>query len=422
MSNLTIIIICLLFSAFFSGMEIAFVASNKLRIELDKKQGLLSSRIISLITARPGQYITTMLVGNTIALVVYGSFMAKILEPLVVRITSSAIGILGIQTIISAIIILLTAEFLPKTLVRINPNLVLRFMSSAVALFYILLYPITRSTMWIINLIINKIVSDSHTNKYYKNKVFGKVDLYHLISESREEYAEEVQEENEIKLFQNALEFSNVKLRDCMIPRAEIVAMELNSTVDELTQKFIETGLSKILIYNETIDNIMGYITSKELFKSLSDIKSRLINISYVPETMNANKLLRKLIQEKKSIAAVVDEFGGISGMVTIEDIIEEIFGEIVDEHDTIELTEKQLNDKEYIFSGRLEIDYINYKYKLKIKESEEYDTLAGFIFYHYENIPKMNESFSIDNFRFKVLKVSKTRLEIVHMTIIDSN
>jgi CBS domain containing-hemolysin-like protein len=422
MSNMTIIIICLLFSAFFSGMEIAFVASNKLRIELDKKQGLLSSRIISLITAHPGQYITTMLVGNTIALVVYGSFMAKILEPLVVKITSSAIGILGIQTIISAIIILLTAEFLPKTLVRINPNLVLRFMSSAVALFYILLYPVTRSTMWIINLIINKIVSDSHTNKYYKNKVFGKVDLYHLISESREEYAEEVQEENEIKLFQNALEFSNVKLRDCMIPRAEIVAMELNSTVDELTQKFIETGLSKILIYNETIDNILGYITSKELFKSLSDIKSRLINISYVPETMNANKLLRKLIQEKKSIAAVVDEFGGISGMVTIEDIIEEIFGEIVDEHDTIELTEKQLNDKEFIFSGRLEIDYINYKYKLKIKESEEYDTLAGFIFYYYENIPKTNESFTIDNFRFKVLKVSKTRLEIVHMTIIDSD
>ncbi len=422
MSNMTIIIICLLSSAFFSGMEIAFVASNKLRIELDKKQGLLSSRIISLITAHPGQYITTMLVGNTIALVVYGSFMAKILEPLIVKITSSAIGILGIQTIISAIIILLTAEFLPKTLVRINPNLVLRFMSSAVALFYILLYPITRSTMWIINLIIDKIVSDSHSNKYYKNKVFGKIDLYHLISESREEYAEEVQEENEIKLFQNALEFSNVKLRDCMIPRAEIVAMELNSTVDELTQKFIETGLSKILIYNETIDNILGYITSKELFKSLSDIKSRLINISYVPETMNANKLLRKLIQEKKSIAAVVDEFGGISGMVTIEDIIEEIFGEIVDEHDTIELIEKQLNDKEFIFSGRLEIDYINYKYKLKIKESEEYETLAGFIFYHYENIPKMNESFTIDNFRFKVLKVSKTRLEIVHMTIVDSD
>jgi len=422
MSNLTVIIICLLFSAFFSGMEIAFVASNKLRIELDKKQGLLSSKVISLITAHPGQYITTMLVGNTIALVVYGSFMAKILEPLVMKFTSSAIGILLIQTFISAIIILLTAEFLPKTLVRINPNLVLRIMSSSVALFYILLYPITRSTMWIINLIINKIVSESHNNRYYKNKVFGKVDLDHLISEGREEYFEEEEDENEIKLFQNALEFSSVKLRDCMIPRAEIVTMELNSTVDELTQKFIETGLSKILIYNETIDNILGYITSKELFKSISDIKSRLINISYVPETMNANKLLRKLIQEKKSIAAVVDEFGGISGMITIEDIIEEIFGEIVDEHDTIELTEKQLNEREFIFSGRLEIDYINDKYRLKIKESEEYDTLAGFIFYYYENIPKMNESFTIDNFKFKVLKVSKTRLEIVHMTIIDSD
>jgi CBS domain containing-hemolysin-like protein len=422
MSNLTVIIICLLSSAFFSGMEIAFVASNKLRIELDKKQGLLSSRIISLVTANPGQYITTMLVGNTIALVVYGSYMAKILEPLIVRFTSSEIGILLIQTVFSTLIILLTAEFLPKTLVRINPNLVLKVLSSAVALFYILLYPVTRSTMWIINLIINKIVSDDHTNRYYKNKVFGKIDLDHLISESREDYNEEESDENEIKLFQNALEFSNVKLRDCMIPRAEIVAMELNCTTDELTQKFIETGLSKILIYNETVDNVMGYITSKELFKSFSDIKSRLIPVSYVPETMNANKLLRKLIQEKKSIAAVVDEFGGISGMVTIEDIIEEIFGEIVDEHDTIELTEKQLSDKEFIFSGRLEIDYINEKYRLNIKESDEYDTLAGFIFYHYENIPKMNESFTIDNFRFKVLKVSNTRLEIVHMTIIDGD
>ncbi len=419
MSDLTIIIICLLFSAFFSGMEIAFLASNKLRIELDKKQGLLSSRIISLITANPGQYITTMLVGNTVALVVYGSYMAKILEPLVVRLTSSAIGILLIQTVLSTLIILITAEFLPKTLVRINPNLVLNVMSSAVALFYILLYPVTRSTMWIINLIIDNIVSDSHTNRYYKNKVFGKIDLDHLISEGREEYSEEESEESEIKLFQNALEFSNVKLRDCMIPRAEIVAMELKSTIDELTQKFIETGLSKILIYNETIDNVLGYITSKELFKSLSDIKSRLIPVSYVPETMNANKLLRKLIQEKKSIAAVVDEFGGISGMVTIEDIIEEIFGEIVDEHDTIELTEKQLSDREFIFSGRLEIDYINEKYRLNIKESDEYDTLAGFIIYHYENIPEMNESFTIDNFKFKVLKVSNTRLEIVHMTII---
>ena len=422
MSNLTIILISLLFSAFFSGMEIAFVASNKLRIELDKKQGLLSSRIISIFTSHPGQYITTMLVGNTIALVVYGSVMAKILEPVIEKFTSSSTGILIIQTIISALIILITAEFLPKTLVRINPNTVLKYLSAPVALFFILFYPVTKSTIWIINIIIKTFFPHSRSEIYYKNKIFGKVDLDYLISESTEESDEEEKDENDLKLFQNALEFSNVKLRDCMIPRAEIVAMELNSSVDELSQRFIETGFSKILIYNETIDNILGYITSKELFKNPSDIKSGLINISYVPETMAANKLLRKLIQEKKSLAAVVDEFGGISGMVTIEDIIEEIFGEIEDEHDMIELVEKQLNDKEYIFSGRLEIDYINDKYKLNIEESEDYDTLAGFIFYHYEKIPKMSERFTIDNFEFKILKVSKTRIEVVHLSIIENN
>jgi CBS domain containing-hemolysin-like protein len=422
MSNLTIILISLLFSAFFSGMEIAFVASNKLRIELDKKHGLLSSRIISLFTSHPGQYITTMLVGNTIALVVYGSVMARILEPVIERLTSSATGILVIQTIISALIILITAEFLPKTLVRINPNMVLKLLSAPVALFFILFYPVTRSTIWIINLVIKTFFPHSRSDMYYKNKIFGKVDLDYLISESTEESVEEEGDENDLKLFQNALEFSNVRLRDCMIPRAEIVAMELDSSVDELSQRFVETGFSKILIYNETIDNILGYITSKELFKNPDNIKSGLINISYVPETMAANKLLRKLIQEKKSLAVVVDEFGGISGMVTIEDIIEEIFGEIEDEHDIIELVEKQLSDKEYIFSGRLEIDYINEKYKLNIKESEEYDTLAGFIFYHYEKIPKMNERFTIDNFEFKILKVSKTRLEVVHLSIIEND
>jgi CBS domain containing-hemolysin-like protein len=422
MSNLTIILFSLIFSAFFSAMEIAFVASNKLRIELDKKQGLLSSRIISIFTSHPGQYITTMLVGNTIALVVYASVMARILEPVIARLTSSATGILVIQTIISALIILITAEFLPKTLVRINPNMVLRFLSAPVALFFILFYPVTKSTIWIINLVIKTFFRHNQSEIYYKNKIFGKVDLDYLISEGRAESDEEEKEENDLKLFQNALEFSNVRVRDCMIPRAEIVAMELNSSVDELSQKFIETGYSKILIYTDTIDNIIGYVTSRELFRNPADIMSGLINISYVPETMAANKLLRKLIQEKKSLAAVVDEFGGISGMVTIEDIIEEIFGEIEDEHDVIELVENQLNDREYIFSGRLEIDYINDKYKLNIKESEDYDTLAGFIFYRYEKIPKMNERFIIDNFEFKILKVSKTRIEVVHLSVLEKD
>jgi CBS domain containing-hemolysin-like protein len=257
------------------------------------------------------------------------------------------------------------------------------------------------------------------TDTYYNNKVFGKIDLDHLISESQEEQIEGESDESDIKLFQNALEFSNVKLRDCMIPRAEIIAMEVSNSVDELKQKFIETGLSKILIFDGTIENILGYYTSKELFKDPSDIKSGLINVSYVPETMAANKLLRKLIQEQKSIAAVVDEFGGISGIVTIEDIIEEIFGEIEDEHDTSELVEKKISDTEFVFSGRLEIDYINDKYNLKIHESEEYDTLAGFIFYHHKSIPKINERFIINNLEFKIIKASNTKIKVVYMQVI---
>lgn len=422
MSNFTIIIITILFSAFFSGMEIAFIASNKLRIELDKKQGLFYTRIISVFAHRPGQYITTMLIGNNIALVVYGLIMAKILEPVILTYTSSASVILAIQTIISTLVILITAEFLPKTLVRINPNLVLKYMSSPIILFYIIFYPLTRSIIWLINIILGSVLNIKQSDMYYKKKIFGKVDLDHLIIESQEEKYQKISAENDIKLFQNALEFSNVKLRDCMIPRAEIVALELNTSIDELKQKFIETGFSKILIYEESIDNITGYFTSKELFKNPTNIKSKLINLSYVPETMAANKLLRILIQEHKSIAAVVDEFGGISGMVTIEDIIEEIFGEIEDEHDMIELVEKQLSNNEYIFSGRLEIDYINDNYDLKIKESEEYDTLAGFIFYHHKSIPKMNERFTIDNLEFKILKASNTKINVVYLQLINNS
>jgi CBS domain containing-hemolysin-like protein len=418
-SNLTVIIITLLLSAFFSGMEIAFIASNKLRIELDKKQNLFYTKIISVFTFHPGQYITTMLIGNNIALVVYGLVMAKILEPVIINFTNSALLTLTIQTIISTLLILFTAEFLPKTLVIINPNLVLKYMSSPVILFYIIFYPLTKSIIWLINLILKNVFDIQPTDTYYKKKVFGKIDLDHLISESTEDQAERESDESDIKLFQNALEFSNVRIRDCMIPRAEIVAMEVNSSVEELKQTFIETGFSKVLIYKESIDNIIGYFTSKELFKNPSNLKSTLISVSYVPETMAANKLLRKLIQEHKSIAAVVDEFGGISGMVTIEDIIEEIFGEIEDEHDTVELMEKQISYNEYVFSGRLEIDYINEKYNLKIDESEEYDTLAGFIFYHYKSIPKINERFTVHNMEFKIIKASSTRIKVVYLQVI---
>ncbi len=420
MSSLTIIILALLMSAFFSGMEIAFVASNKLRIELDKRHGLFSSKIISILTLNPGQYITTMLVGNNIALVVYGLFMAKILEPYIEMVISSEIGILLIQTVVSTLIILVTAEFLPKTFVRINPNLVLNVLAMPVFLFYILLYPLVFLIVSFVNIILKNFIKAGNLN-LNKNAVFGKIDLYHLISEGSEEAADANSDLDELKLFQNALEFSNVKVRDCMIPRTEIVAMEIISDIEDLKQRFIETGFSKILIYDESFDNFVGYVTSKELFKNPKSIGDQIIEVDFVPETMAANTLLQKLINEHKSMTLVVDEFGGISGLVTIEDIIEEIFGEIEDEHDSTELVERQIGDTDFLFSARLEIDYLNEKYNLNIPESEEYETLAGLIFYHHESIPKMYERIIIDSLEFKILKVSKTRIELVQLKILQN-
>ena len=419
MNYLVIIIITLLFSAFFAGMEIAFLASNKLRLELNKKQGLFSARFISVFLANPSQYIATMQVGNNIALVIYSLAMASILEPLIRLFTDAELTILIVQTLVSTFIILIAAEFLPKTLVRINPNMILNFMALPMIIIYFLLYPVTYFITWISNLILKSLSKSSDGNRFH-NVVFNKIDLDHLINESQQEKGEQyLDDETEIKLFQNALDFSNVKLRDCMVPRTEIAALEVNSTVDELKNKFIETGFSKILIYEDTNDNIIGYATSKDLFKNPPTIKSKLIPLSYVPETMAANKLLQKFIQERKGVAVVVDEFGGISGMLTIEDIMEEIFGEIEDEHDTDEFIEKKIGVDSYLFSGRLEIEYLNEQYQLSISESEEYDTLAGFIMFHYENVPKFNEIVTIGHFEFKILKVSRTRIELVQMKIL---
>ncbi|MBN2763488.1 MAG: HlyC/CorC family transporter, partial [Bacteroidales bacterium] len=269
------------------------------------------------------------------------------------------------------------------------------------------------------NLIIKRI-RKSGAEERQSMTVFGKVDLDYLISEGQHHDGDQyLDDKTEIKLFQNALDFSSVKLRDCMVPRTEIVALEVNNTIEELKQRFVETGFSKILIYEDSIDNIIGYVTSKDLFKNPSSIKSKLIPLSYVPETMAANKLLHKFIKERKGMAVVVDEFGGISGMITIEDIMEEIFGEIEDEHDTDEFIEKIISENTYTFSGRLEIDYLNEQYPLSIPESEDYDTLAGFIMFHYESIPKLNEILTIEHFEFKILKVSHTRIELVQMKII---
>lgn len=420
MNSFLLILLSLILSAFFSGVEIAFISSNRLRIELDKKQGLFSAKIISLFVNNPGKFLTTMLAGNNIALVFYGILMANILEPVISMVFNSSISILIIQTIISTLLILVTAEFLPKIVFRSIPNLTLNMFSIPGLVFYIIFYPLTTLIVWLSETIINGLhKSDNQVIK--SRQVFNKIDLVDLIHQSGENEPDDRSSDNDLKLFQNALGFSSVKVRDCMVPRTEIYAIEFDTPIEELHQKFISTGFSKILIYKENIDNIVGYITSKTLFKKIKSLNNWLIEVPFVPETMSARRLLEKLIQAKKSLAVVVDEFGGISGMLTIEDIIEEIFGEIEDEHDTTELIEKQINENEYLFSGRLEIDYLNEKYHLKIPESEDYETLAGFIFHRHENIPLINENIIIDHFIFKILKVSKTKIDLVHLKISDN-
>jgi CBS domain containing-hemolysin-like protein len=412
---LIIVIISLLFSAFFSGMEIAFVASNKLRIELEKKQGRFPSRIISFFSKHPGQYIATMLVGNNIALVVYGIFMAILLEPFIIRHFPSDISILIIQTILSTLVILFAAEFLPKTIFRNNPNSLLKIFTLPVLFFYGLLFPLAVFTTWLSNTMLRKIFRVD-ISKSGRNTVFGKVDIDNFLTESQKDQKKDEEIGHDIKIFQNALDFSSVKLKECIVPRNEIVALEVNKSVEELKQAFIETGFSKILIYLESIDNIIGYVHSLEMFNKPQTIREKLYKLPIVPETMPANKLLGLLTREHKSIALVVDEFGGTAGIVTLEDIVEEIFGEIEDEHDNIELVDKQITDNEYIFSGRLEIDYVNNKYDLSVPESDEYETIAGFILHHYPNIPKMNETIIIDPFEIKILDVSPTRIELISL------
>ena len=415
MQNLLIILVSLLFSAFFSGMEIAFVSSNKLRIELDKKQGAFGSRIISIFTSHPGQYIATMLVGNNISLVIYGILMALVLEPVFSPWTDSKSLIMVLQTVISTLIILILAEFLPKTLFRISPNTSLKIFSVPVMLFYICLFPVSRLMIGLSAFIMRYIMQVPRNMSAYPD-AFGKVDLDHLVSESSPEHDPEGDTEHEMKFFQKALDFSNVRLRDCMVPRTEMVALEESSSMEELRQRFIETGLSKILIYRETTDNILGYVNSKELFRNPDNLGSMIISLPIVPETMPANKLLQSFIKENKSISLVVDEFGGTSGIVTMEDILEEIVGEIEDEHDSSELREEMVSENEFIFSARHEIDYLNEKYRLDIPKTDEYETLAGIILHYYESIPKINDRIQIGHFTLRILDVTETRIELVQL------
>ena len=412
-----IIVVTLLFSAFFSGMEIAFLSANKLRLELDKTKGSLAAKVVSIFSENPGRYIVTMLIGNNTALVIYGIFMAEVLEPVLGRFVHAETWILILQTIISTLVILILAEFIPKALFHSLPNTFLNLFALPVAFFYYLFYPVAQLTILLSNALLRIFFKVKDPHKPI-NQVFGKADLERLLDESQETISEE--EEHNIRIFQNALDFSNVKLRECLVPRTELVALDKSASFEEIRNTFIETGLSKLLIYDGNIDNIIGYVKIKDFFTDPKSLDEVLQPILIVPETMPANKLLSLFVEEKKNIALVVDEFGGTAGIVTIEDILEEIFGEIEDEHDSSELMEKELAPGEYLFSGRLEVDYLNEKYGLGIPEKDDYETLAGFILFHHESLPKPNQRIIIKPFEIHIIKTSETRVELVRLKKIE--
>ena len=413
------IILTIIFCFFFSGLEIAFLSANKLKIELDNKQGKLPAKIISRFSKIPSKFIGTMLVGNNISLVIYGLSMAKLLELPIKNVLPNDFKtegiVLFIQTFISTMLILISAEYFPKAIFRLNPNGILNVLAFPILIIYYLLYPLVYLIIGLANFVLIKIFKVNYTET---KPAFGKIDLDHYIKDVSSHGSKESEMNNEIQMFQNALDFTKVKVRECMVPRPEIIALDINDSIEELKNKFIETGLSKILIFKDSIDNIIGYIHSFEMFKHPKDIKSILLPINIIPETMSANQLLSIFTKQHKSIALVVDEYGGTSGMITIEDIMEEIFGEIEDEHDINELIEKQIGNHEYVFSGRIEVDYLNTKYGLSIPVDENYETLAGFIVNKHESIPEINETIMVPPFIFKIIKVDGNRVEQVLLKI----
>lgn len=413
--SLLIIFISLLFSAFFSGMEIAFVASNKFHLELMKKRGEFNARILTPFLNDPSRFIATMLVGNNIALVVYGIEMAKSLEPYIRQIILLEWGVILTQTVISSAVVLVTAEFIPKVLFSINANRFIRLFAIPAWISYYTLYSIVSLVVASTHTILRRLL---RVEKIDEKRVFGRVDLQQYLEEHATKRSKE-EVDSEIQIFQNALDFSEVKARECMIPRNEIISMEINEDIGTLRDRFVETGLSKIVIYRESVDQIIGFTHSYELFKNPKDIKSILLPIALVAETTPANDILNLFLKERKSIALVVDEFGGVSGLLTVEDVVEEIFGEIEDEHDKVDKVETKLSDREYVFSGRLEIDYLNEKYQLNLPESNEYETLSGLVVSCCEKIPEINEEIEIEGFSFEILEVNKTKIELVQLSCI---
>ncbi|HDZ05055.1 hypothetical protein LCGC14_0081170 [marine sediment metagenome] len=420
-----IIILSLVFSAFFSGMEIAFISANKIHIEIEKKQEGFLAMVLTRLTKKPSKFIATMLIGNNIALVIYGLFMGELLMNWFTGIVpNNAILQLFItdfslltQTLISTFIILITAEFLPKVLFQIYANNLLKLLAIPAFLFYILFSFISDFIIWISDLILKHVFGTSGDEVQL---AFSKLELGDYITEQMEAIEEEDVVDTEIQIFQNALEFAAVKAREVMVPRTEIVAVEVHETPKNLAKIFTETGYSKVLVYNDTVDNVIGYIHSYELFKKPKTIKSILLPVEFVPETMLIQDILNVLIKKRKSIAVVLDEYGGTSGLVTVEDIVEELFGEIEDEHDTTDLREERVDERNFLFSARLEVDDINENYKLNLPVSDEYETLGGLLVHTLGEIPEKEVELTIDTYKFTVLEVSNTKIDLISIEVLE--
>lgn len=403
----------LLFSAIFSGLEIAFITSDSMIIEMHrKKSNNLIYNTLSKFTKKPSRFLATLLIGNNLSLVIYGIYMEEVLQSSLQDFTSNYLIILLIQTVISTIIILIFAEYLPKALFRVKPYKTLAFFAIPINIMYV-------GMKWVVSIFVN--ISKSILVAVFKlnfdeaPSIFGKIELGQYL-ENRTSDANEKDMETEVQIYKNVLEFSNVRIRECMIPRTEITALDVSTDMEVLANAFIETGLSKILIYRDSIDEIIGFVHHFELFKSPKSIRSILLPVGFIPSSMLAQEALNSFIKLKKSVLVVVDEFGGTAGMVTVEDVMEEIFGEIEDEHDTTEHTEIVLSENEFLFSGRLEIDYLNEKHNLSLPIGEEYETIAGYLFTHFESIPEAKEELKTDEYKYIVEEVSETRIELVRV------
>ena len=416
-TTILLLVIVIMLSALFSGMEIAFVSSNRLLLGIDSQERSVRSYVIDKFYSNSNNFISSILVGNNIVLVIYGMLMARLLNSTILSgFHDSPSASLLLETIISTIVIIFTGEFIPKALFRINPNRSLKQFALPMYVLYILLYPMARFTT-ICSIMVLKVLGIKIKNEARDN-TFSITELNNLIQTSIENADEEQEINNDVLIFQNALDFSSIKVRDCFVPRTEIEAVEVNTPLEELKSVFIESGHSKIVVYKDNIDNIIGYIHSSELFRLGKKWQQKICKMPYVPETLSAQKLMRTLMQQKKSLAVVIDEFGGTSGIISLEDLVEEIIGEIEDEHDNQNLVAKSLGNNEYILSGRLEIERINEMFGLNIPESDEYQTLGGFILAHHQRFPQLNEVISIGRFKVRTVKQRSTKIELVRLTV----